>query len=116
MKDVNADDTALNPSFRTGVMSLTCGISWDSDNESPYVEYAENLTDILLKHGKGTYFNEPSAHLPNWKERYWGGHYDRLLSIKKQWDPTNVFTCLHCVGSDINTTSPVQIPGPSFIG
>ena len=110
MKDANPDDTALNPNFRTAVLSLTCSIAWKESEEDAHVAYGEQLTDILLKHGKGTYFNEPSAHLPDWKERYWGGHYDRLLAVKQQWDPTNVFTCLHCVGSDLNQTST-----PSFI-
>ena len=63
---------------------------------------------------QGTYFNEPSEYLPNWKRDYWGGHYDRLLTIKRRWDPDNVFTCLHCVGSDLGRPLPPNsshIPG-----
>ncbi|KAH3874248.1 uncharacterized protein LOC127869190 [Dreissena polymorpha] len=98
----SSDATAIHPSFRTGVMSLTCGISWDGRLEvQPEETFAAYTADKLLTFGQGTYFNEPSEHLPNWKTDYWGGHYDRLLAIKRKWDPTNVFTCLHCVGSDL---------------
>jgi hypothetical protein len=64
------------------------------------VEMAEHAKD-LIKFGNGSYFNNPSVYLPDWKTAYWGGHYDKLLAIKKTWDPNNVFTCHHCVGSDL---------------
>jgi len=114
MHNVGADDTAVNPTFRTGVVSLSCGISWTVQEEAQHIAVAEKLTDGLLKYGNGTYFNEPSAHLPGWKARYWGGHYDRLLDIKRSWDPANVFSCYHCVGSDENdglTLNPSTIVG-----
>ena len=31
--------------------------------------------------------------------RFWGDEtYERLLAIKKTWDPEMVFSCRHCVG------------------
>jgi len=33
MKNVAPDATAMNPSMRTGVMSLSCGIVWDGGKE-----------------------------------------------------------------------------------
>ncbi|XP_052820762.1 uncharacterized protein LOC128246541 [Mya arenaria] len=115
MNDVQPDTTAMNPSMRTGVMCLTCGGTWDPEKAGlqPEEDLAAQFGDRLLTYGQGTYFNEPSAHLPNWKTDYWGGHYDRLLSIKRQWDPDHVFTCLHCVGSDMNrpfAQTPQQSP------
>ena len=39
--------------------------------------------------------------MDDWKTRYWGlNNYEKLLSIKKKYDPTNIFYCYHCVGSD----------------
>ena len=29
--------------------------------------------------------------------------YNRLLRVKQQWDPDNLFWCHHCVGSDLVT-------------
>ncbi|KAL4221409.1 hypothetical protein ACF0H5_019667 [Mactra antiquata] len=98
-----ADNTAVNPNFRSGVMSLSCGVNaWgDPRQDRTMVAFGEQMTPRVVKLGKGVYFNEPSALLDDWKTQYWGGHYDRLLSIKKAWDPDNILTCFHCVGSDI---------------
>lgn len=102
IRNIPAHATAVNPNFRSAVMSLTCGLSWpDMTQDARGVEMAEHYTKDLIKFGNGSYFNNPSVYLPDWKTAYWGGHYDRLLAIKKAWDPNNVFTCHHCVGSDL---------------
>ena len=43
-----------------------------------------------------------SGFLPSldWKNVFWGENYVKLLKIKIKYDPDNVFTCYHCVGSD----------------
>ena len=98
------DKTAVTSFLRTGSLSLTCYISWhNTSKEDYYVQIAEGLTKQLTKFGRGTYLNEASPYLPDWKTAYWGGHYDKLLMIKKAWDPDNIFTCHHCVGSDMNS-------------
>ncbi len=33
----------------------------------------------------------------DWKQAYWGPHYARLASIKRQYDPTNLFHGHHTV-------------------
>ncbi|XP_053374586.1 uncharacterized protein LOC123560760 [Mercenaria mercenaria] len=122
MKIKDPDSTAVNPNFRTGVYSMSCGMSWsDAFMDKAVVDQAIQFTKGFVKHGNGTYFNEPSAYLPNWKTAYWGGHYDRLLAIKQRWDPQNVFTCLHCVGSNDTKghTADPHIPDihiPSIVG
>lgn len=124
MKIKDPHSTAVNPNFRTAVYSMSCGMSWDDPfRDHAVIALAEQFTKGFLNHGNGTYFNEPSAYLPNWKTAYWGGHYDRLLAIKQQWDPDNVFTCLHCVGSDIGkpartqtTHAPPDIHLPAIVG
>ena len=107
---MTADSTAVNPSLRTGIVSVSCWMGWaDPTKEDHYVHIAEGLTDQLTKFGGGTFLNEPSSYLPNWKMALWGGHYDRLLAIKQKWDPDNIFTCHHCIGSDIKTPSLTDI-------
>lgn len=39
--------------------------------------------------------------MDDWKTRYWGHNYDKLLAIKQKYDPNQVFYCYHCVGSDL---------------
>jgi FAD/FMN-containing dehydrogenase len=51
-----------------------------------------------LSPGGGAYFNEAHWAEPNWEETFFGANYDRLLSIKNQYDPTHIFDCWKCVG------------------
>lgn len=48
----------------------------------------------------GTYGNEADYQLPHWQHALWGDNYKKLLQIKHKYDPTNVFSCHHCVGSE----------------
>ena len=38
--------------------------------------------------------------MEDYKVRYWGSNYERLLRIKQKYDPSNVFQCYNCVGFD----------------
>ena len=49
----------------------------------------------------GSYVNEASYTEPNWQQSFWGDNYGKLLEIKKKYDPHNVFSCHHCVGSGV---------------
>jgi hypothetical protein len=51
----------------------------------------------------GGYVNEVAPGDPNWKQTYWGSHYEKLEAIKKKVDPTTVFWCSPCVGADLLT-------------
>lgn len=50
--------------------------------------------------GAGSYVNETDYFEPNWQSEFWGENYPRLLQIKRTYDPHNMFTCHHCVGSE----------------
>ena len=51
--------------------------------------------------GAGTYSNEADYHEPDWQRAFWGTHYPRLLAIKQQYDPGNMFRTHHSVGSEV---------------
>lgn len=51
--------------------------------------------------GQGAYANEASYFTEDWKEEFWGPHYDRLLEVKRRYDPDNLFRVHHGVGSDL---------------
>ena len=51
--------------------------------------------------GAGAYINEADYFEENWQDAFWGINYPRLLEIKQKYDPENVFTCHHCVGSEM---------------
>ncbi len=50
--------------------------------------------------GQGAYANEASFFTEDWKQEFWGDNYERLLQVKHEVDPDNLFRVHHGVGSD----------------
>ncbi len=48
----------------------------------------------------GAYLNEADFFEPDWKRSFYGPHYDRLLAIKRSYDPGNLFSVHHGIGSE----------------
>ena len=48
----------------------------------------------------GAYMNEGDPAEPNWRWRFYGYHYRRLLGIKRRWDPWGIFWARTTVGSE----------------
>ncbi|HET9624579.1 MAG TPA: FAD-binding protein [Kofleriaceae bacterium] len=53
-----------------------------------------------LTPGAGSYVNETSFFEPDWQHAFWGTNYEKLLAIKRKYDPRGLFVCHHCVGSE----------------
>jgi len=74
----------------------------NSDIEKNFRQVTEVLEPLRqLTPGSGAYMNEADARAPQWKEDFFGENYDRLLGIKKKWDPKALLRCNRCVGSDL---------------
>eukprot|EP01064_Diplonema_japonicum_P017715 TRINITY_DN25_c0_g1_i7.p1 TRINITY_DN25_c0_g1~~TRINITY_DN25_c0_g1_i7.p1 ORF type:complete len:539 (+),score=145.78 TRINITY_DN25_c0_g1_i7:140-1756(+) len=106
--DVDGDDTSVAPAMRNTEIQLTCVGTWA---ETATVDQREQMVadmdqwgeDVVRPFGTGwVYWNEPQHNFPenDWKERYWGSmeNYNRLLGVKRVYDPFNAITCYHCVG------------------
>ena len=50
--------------------------------------------------GGGSYLNEAAVDEFNWKKDFYGEQYERLVSIKKKYDPRSVFYATTAIGSD----------------
>jgi FAD/FMN-containing dehydrogenase len=50
--------------------------------------------------GAGSYVNETDYFEPDWQQSLWGENYQRLLEVKRKYDPEGLFYCHHCVGSE----------------
>ena len=53
--------------------------------------------------GAGAYVNEANYFETDWQETFWGSNYQRLLEIKRRYDPGNLFRVHHGVGSEVST-------------
>ena len=99
---------AVNPGWRTGIMQLTLATLWSPAPEDWEANLAkqEVMTDEIMPRvkeatpGGTTYMNEADFREPNWKEEFYGEHYERLLKVKKRWDPEGLFYVYKGVGSD----------------
>lgn len=56
-----------------------------------------------LSENHGAYINEASPYEKDWKTTFYGGgdRYERLLGVKRKYDPKNVLWCFPCVGGDV---------------
>jgi FAD/FMN-containing dehydrogenase len=48
----------------------------------------------------GAYLSESDYFQDDWQRAYWGENYERLLTIKRRYDPQNLFRVHHGVGSE----------------
>lgn len=95
------ESTGLNPQWRNdALMSWTFGGGWSDDTPESQIEAIKtSTTKLTQKFGKiagledAAYFNEADPQEPQWKKSFFGSHYDRLLSIKREVDPKGIFTC-----------------------
>ncbi|KAL4897457.1 FAD binding domain protein [Aspergillus ambiguus] len=102
------DNTAVHDIWKHSHALLSVSTNWKdnatnsekSKKRQHMVWLSRQLTKIVGKDG-GTYVNEANPYEPEWEKVFWGVKYDRLLSIKNTVDPTNLFVCNRCVGTDI---------------
>ncbi|EUC60507.1 FAD-binding domain protein [Rhizoctonia solani AG-3 Rhs1AP] len=108
VSEADPESTGLNPQWRRdALLSWQFITAWSVNSSAEEINQLQaNVTKVVQEFGKVTgledaaYFNEADPHEPQWKKSFFGSHYDRLLEIKKKIDPTGLFMCNRCVGSD----------------
>jgi hypothetical protein len=100
-------DNAVNPAWRRLLMFSIMFVTWNVTDPAPYVTqlsrnltYEWNLRWKALTPGSGTYMSESDYIEPEWQRSFHGDKYERLLAIKKKWDPEGVFYATNAVGSE----------------
>jgi hypothetical protein len=108
-------DTSINPCYKNS-FALLLAASWEAlkfpgiEGYEPDVEKGEDLKEKVLEAYQyfrniapegGSLFTESDYFEKDWKRMCWGDHYDRLLEVKKKYDPDNFFKVHHGVGSDL---------------
>jgi hypothetical protein len=81
----------VNTTGSTPQAALSAAATWTEQNKEPlWRKWAPN---------SGSYINEANPFNSNFKDDFYGGNYDRLLEIKKKYDPTGSLFVQAGVGS-----------------
>ncbi|KAK5089704.1 hypothetical protein LTR70_007560 [Exophiala xenobiotica] len=108
VKNDTRADTAVHPAWAESLGILSFGANWEDEatleekrqKKHMVVEQSKQLDEIFGSSG-GTYINEANPFEPEWQRVFWGTRYEKLLKIKRKVDPTNLFVCNRCVGTDV---------------
>ncbi|KAF4303649.1 hypothetical protein GTA08_BOTSDO14233 [Botryosphaeria dothidea] len=93
--------------WRDAALNVILSIPWPQRADLHHMkEQADAMTQrcvpalARLAPQAGAYMNEADPNQPDWKKAFYGVNYDRLLEIKKKYDPNNIFYAQTAVGSD----------------
>jgi len=96
---------AVNPAWRKALAHVATQLSWTPQNATEkavalaqMTKQVQCLRDLLPD--SGAYVNEANINEPDWQEAFWGSNYEKLVKIKKKYDPEDVFWCHPCVGNE----------------
>ncbi|QRW25840.1 FAD-binding domain protein [Rhizoctonia solani] len=103
-------DVSVTPAWRNALWhTLLVGFwNYNSTAEQQAAVYstvsaaADKLRAITP--GSGAYQNEADVSEPDHENSFWGSNYDRLVSIKKKYDPKGLLDCWHCTPPSRSST------------
>lgn len=105
-------DNAVNPPFRYTLMHAQAyenDAHWDNLSPQKTIAEQKRRHDRLQSYmdkwkeitpGSGSYMNEGDMQDTDWQQSFYGRNYNRLLGVKRKWDPYGVFWAISAVGSD----------------
>ncbi|RFU71833.1 fad binding domain-containing [Trichoderma arundinaceum] len=89
---------AVNPAWRTAFVHALTSASFGPFNKTAEKDAIatlqrefQPLRDLTPK--SGAYINEALPFETEWQKTFWGDNYNKLLRIKRNIDPTDVFWC-----------------------
>ncbi|KAK7989211.1 hypothetical protein PG989_009526 [Apiospora arundinis] len=103
----NSETTSVHPAWRDALVHTTFTLPWNFT--APWedmIALQNKMTEKIMPEveaatiGSGSYANEGDWRQPNFQDTYWGSNYQRLLAIKKKFDPNNFFYATVGVGSE----------------
>ncbi|THH00708.1 hypothetical protein EW026_g1844 [Hermanssonia centrifuga] len=90
----------LYPADLVGQFSVPGQFHFNStleERKSVYEEVSQHIQVFRdLTPGSGAYFNEGDVYEPDHEQSYWGNNYERLLAIKRKYDPSHLMDCWQC--------------------
>jgi len=101
---VDPDSTGVHPGWRRALVHIFIAEGWEEGDSASIIQDAKARLraglDKLAALGSVTYFNEASLYEKDFKETFFGAHYNRLKKIKNKYDPKGLFVVASGVGSD----------------
>jgi FAD/FMN-containing dehydrogenase len=100
------DARAVLPQWRTSIVQASLTLPWDF--KAPWQEMVDaqrKITDEVqpiieaATPGAGAYMNEADFQQRDWEETFYGANYEKLLAVKKKWDPEGLLWVKVGVGS-----------------
>jgi FAD/FMN-containing dehydrogenase len=87
---VAADATAF--AHRKSATNMLVFIAWPADNDgAPHIDYIRKYWKTVEAYTDGWYTNELGDESQQMQHGNYQGNFDRLLKVKKQYDPSNLF-------------------------
>lgn len=93
--------------WRDSYVSLVIGTIYDYQSRENNVASQKLMTNTivpqisaLIPGGGYAYLNEGDPWEPNWRRVFYGDNYQRLLAVKKKYDPDGMFYAWTGVGSE----------------
>ncbi|KAJ6592868.1 FAD-binding domain-containing protein [Mycena capillaripes] len=97
--------TSVTPAWRDTLWHLSGGFVWPYNSSVAEIQAALGTTHefvhrelTALAPNSGAYMNEGELYESNHEFTYWGTNYERLLGIKRKYDPHGLLDCWRCVG------------------
>ncbi|KAJ6507782.1 hypothetical protein C8R47DRAFT_1099539 [Mycena vitilis] len=95
--------TSISPVWRDAVYHVTVKVPWNWNATTDEKIKGYDLVNTSINHLRAitpvaSYSNEGAVHEPEHELAFWGGNYDRLLQLKRQYDPEQILDCWQCVG------------------
>lgn len=97
---------SVNPAVRNSLFNMVFGLSYDSIHYEANIPKQRRITTEWMPRleaitpGGGSYLNEADLNQPNFQQAFYGSNYYKLLSIKRRYDPKDLFYGITSVGSE----------------
>ncbi|KAI4251535.1 MAG: hypothetical protein L6R42_008344 [Xanthoria sp. 1 TBL-2021] len=99
--------SGVNPAWRTSYVHNIVARGWAPDaDEDARREVYRDITDVkvqamkALAPGTGAYMNEGDRFDTDYLQDFYGQHAAKLAYIKRKYDPSDLFYCPTCIGSE----------------
>ncbi|KLO05539.1 FAD-binding domain-containing protein [Schizopora paradoxa] len=95
--------TSVTDAWRTSIYHVTLIAPFNynatlEEKKGNYSLASQSIDNLRRLTPDAAYSNEADVHEPNHEVAFWGNHYDKLLGIKRAYDPDHILDCWQCVG------------------